>query len=139
MKTCFKCKETKPLYSFYTHKKMADGHINKCKKCTKKDVQIHREKNIEKIRECDRNRGSRTTSAYLKEYRKKYKRKQIAHRKVAYRKSTGDLKPQPCEVCGATEKINAHHDDYSKPLQVRWLCSVHHKLWHKENGEGLNA
>lgn len=37
----------------------------------------------------------------------------------------GKLIPQPCEVCGNPE-VQSHHDDYSKPLQVRWLCRVHH-------------
>jgi hypothetical protein len=35
------------------------------------------------------------------------------------------LVPQPCEVCGAT-KVEKHHPDYSKPLEVRWLCREHH-------------
>lgn len=29
--------------------------------------------------------------------------------------------------------INAHHDDYSKPFNVRWLCPQHHREWHKNN------
>jgi hypothetical protein len=39
----------------------------------------------------------------------------------------GKLKRQPCEVCGATENIERHHEDYSKPLDVQWLCPTHHR------------
>lgn len=42
-----------------------------------------------------------------------------------------------CEVCGAT-RVHAHHDDYAKPLDVRWLCAAHHAEWHQKNGPGLN-
>jgi len=41
-------------------------------------------------------------------------------------------------VCGSSEYIHAHHDDYDKPLDVRWLCAAHHKQWHDENGEAKN-
>lgn len=43
----------------------------------------------------------------------------------------GRLVRQPCEVCGTTTwPVDAHHDDYTKPLDVRWLCRSHHKLHH---------
>lgn len=42
----------------------------------------------------------------------------------------GIIKKQPCETCGATYSIHAHHDDYSQPLNVRWLCNSCHKRLH---------
>lgn len=44
----------------------------------------------------------------------------------------GILKKQPCEVC-SNPKASAHHDDYAKPLDVRWLCRKHHFEWHCHN------
>ena len=44
---------------------------------------------------------------------------------VNYAKRTGLLKAKPCEVCGE-DTAQAHHRDYSKPLEVQWLCTIHH-------------
>jgi DNA-directed RNA polymerase subunit M/transcription elongation factor TFIIS len=50
----------------------------------------------------------------------------------------GDLKKRPCEICGEKRTV-AHHDDYARPLDVRWLCRPHHRRWHIQNGKGANA
>ena len=47
------------------------------------------------------------------------------------------IERQPCEICGA--KAEAHHDNYDKPLDVRWLCFKHHRQWHHDNPELLEV
>lgn len=38
-----------------------------------------------------------------------------------------------CEICGSTKKVEAHHDDYNKPLVVRYFCFSCHRKWHKKH------
>ncbi len=138
-KKCFKCGEVKPLTEFYKHPMMADGHVNKCKECNKKDCRESRSKRIEHYREYDRRRGNRNTQEDINEYWRKYPKKTKARALVARNIKKGNLFRMPCDVCGSTEHIHAHHDDYDKPLNVRWLCAAHHHQWHAKNGEGANA
>ena len=42
----------------------------------------------------------------------------------------GKITKGPCEVCGV-DKVHGHHDDYDKPLEVRWLCPAHHADQHR--------
>ncbi len=138
MKTCKDCKEQKDISMFYKSRSMLDGHLNSCKECIKAGVRKNRAENIEYYREYDRVRGGRQTREYLSIYRAKFKRKYRAHNMVNNAIRDGKLFSEPCETCG-DGKAHAHHDDYARPLNVRWLCAAHHKEWHKENGEGKNA
>lgn len=117
---------------------MADGHVNKCKECNKNDVSSNRKDKIDYYREYDRDRGNRQSPEYLKEYRNKYPKKYKAHNAVNNAIRDNKLFKQPCEICSSNDS-NGHHDDYDKPLEVRWLCAEHHKQWHDINGEGING
>lgn len=135
MKKCFKCGAEKALHEFYRHKKMADGHLGKCKECTKKDVRKHRREN-NSVREYDRERYKRPrrkalTALVSKEWRKNNPDGYKAHTAVGNAIRDGKMKRLPCEVCGDA-KSHAHHKDYSKPFEVRWLCALHHHRHHAE-------
>lgn len=153
MKKCIKCGETKDLKEYYVHKASADGHLGKCKECCKKDSRKNRKEKVEYYRQYDKDRYQ--NDPRVRERHKKYQKtekgikslrqskkkwsennviKRHAHIIVRGAIRNGKLSKKPCEVCGK-EKAHAHHDDYSRPLDVRWLCSKHHREWHKEHGE----
>jgi hypothetical protein len=58
------------------------------------------------------------------------RRRAIARAYANVYERLGKLKRQPCEACGTTRLVQKHHTDYSKPLQVRWLCMRHHREEH---------
>lgn len=133
MKRCFKCLCERPLSDFYKHAMMADGHLNKCKDCTKKDVKEHRQREWEKVRSYDRMRASRPERVAAgkrihQRWRAEHPDRWRAHniRESAVR--SGRVIPCPCWVCGAVAE--AHHPDYSRPLDVVWLCPAHHRQAH---------
>lgn len=135
-KTCFKCNTHQALTEFYKHPQMPDGHVNKCKTCNKKDVSENRLANIEKYRAYDRERAknperAKSAAEISKIWRNSDSRITMCHNKVARAVRRGLLTRAPCSVCGNKNSL-AHHESYSKPLDVVWLCQVHHKARHKE-------
>lgn len=143
MKKCFKCGIEKDLTEFYVHKKMADGHLGKCKTCTKSDVRQHRVDNPEKLKayEEKRNKTARRKKQLTdtcRRMRAKYRDKYKARTAVGRALISGSLTRQPCSVCGTTERLHAHHEDYSKPLDVIWLCGAHHRELHESRGEEVD-
>ena len=66
------------------------------------------------------------------QWRRANPRRYLAHLYVEAAKRCGILTPQPCEVCGG--KAEAHHPDYNRPGDVRWLCRKHHAQLHARGG-----
>ena len=136
MKRCFKCGEVKFLFEFYDHPMMADGHLGKCKECVKQYAKEHRKSNRAYYVQYDKARfQSPERKAKCIEYQKvrrfRNPEKDKAHVMVNNWIRAGKLIRQPCEICGG--KSQAHHDDYSRPLEVRWLCFMHHReLMHNQ-------
>jgi hypothetical protein len=121
------------LSEFYKHAQMGDGHLNKCKECTKADVAKHRQENLERVRAYDKMRASQphriaSRSRIVAEYTERFPKRKKANTAVGNAIRDGRLKKQPCWVCG--EKAVAHHADYDRPLDVVWLCQGHHKQAH---------
>ncbi len=135
-KVCFRCHQDKLISEFYRHSQMKDGHLNKCKECTKNDANKHRSENIEKIREYDRERGKQehriaNSTRSSAAWRSADKRRASCHNKVRWALQSGTLQKLPCERCKNPKSL-AHHEDYGKPLDVIWLCQPCHKQRHKE-------
>ena len=146
MKVCFKCDTKKPLSEFYKHSQMADGHVNKCKKCNKKDVQKNYRVNIDHYKEYDKARGKLPyrkagKAASLSKWRSRNPIKRMASQIVNNAVRDGKIiKPELCEGCESKPiRLHGHHDDYAYALVVRWLCPGCHNKWHQINGEGLNG
>lgn len=83
-------------------------------------VREYRAKNLDVVRAKDRARGFRVYDP----------EKVRARRHATAAVQNGSLRRQPCESCGAPD-AQMHHEDYSQPLEVRWLCSAHHGKLHR--------
>ena len=118
-KRCFKCGKVKPLDEFYAHPQMGDGHLNKCKECARADAKEHREAHPERdletrVRACAKNPSHKNAAMAVD---------------AALR--SGRLKrPERCQGCGRSgseTRLSAHHYDYTRPLDVIWLCAACHR------------
>ena len=75
-------------------------------------------------------------SAYMRKWRKgrpmgeEQRLKDIARSYAGVYLRRGKIAREPCVVCGGTEKMEMHHADYTRPLDVVWMCRVCHVAHH---------
>jgi len=119
-------------------------HRNTCKfcfqkqvtKCNKKNFEQRKNSNLEGFRKEERGRS--------RKWRANHKAEHYAHTLLKRAIEKGEIKkPCICSKCGKQGiKINGHHEDYSKPYEVVWLCDVCHKKRHvdirKKNAQQSN-
>lgn len=141
MKSCSSCGVEKVDSEYYAKHR-------KCKECTKEQVKANRLSKLEYYREYDRNRPNKEErSKQAAEYHKTERGKEVRRkstqnyrrdkvRKQAHLDLNNALKygrmtkPNNCSNCGIECNPHGHHDDYSKPLDVRWLCVKCHTDFH---------
>ena len=134
---CRVCKEDKADDQFYPRQR-------RCKACTCENVRAHRAANLERVKAYDRQRyidnperkanamecarrarADGRNKAYQKRHNEKYPVERAARVKLGNAVMRGKIAKGTCAVCGS-DKVHAHHNDYSKPLDVVWLCPAHH-------------
>ena len=141
---CVRCSEEKEPSDFYAKDRT-------CKECRRSLVRENRKKKIEYYREYDRNRnmtpkrvaartayqkteaGKRSMRKARKKWLKENEDKRAAHIILGNAVRDGRIdKPDNCPICWkAGVRIHGHHDDYAKPLEVRWCCSECHRKIHE--------
>ena len=146
MKTCIDCGKDKVETDFYANK----GCLEKvCKLCRREQRKGRYHADIDTSRAAGRERywhggmreymAERFQRPEVKEaanisaaqYKKANPEKRKAHKAVHYAIKAGKLVRGKCSVCGTSERVEGHHDDYSKKLDVRWLCKTCHADEHR--------
>lgn len=128
LKRCPRCRIEKGRNEFGVRRRNRDGLGDYCKPCTAARVreQYARNPNFRKPQWKRYEEGHKEQiAAYQREYRRAHLDKYYARKLVFYAIKCGMLVREPCEVCGKPDG-EAAHSDYSRPLEVRWLCSLHH-------------
>jgi len=144
MKDCGRCGKRKELSDFYVNRAKEDGLTTWCRSCLSEYHKARLAK-ANASRPEGWKQKAKDKTAYSKawkeanpgkmtEYKRDWWRKNKDRLKVKdavrYAVKTGKLVKTPCEVCGE-EKVEGHHPDYSRPLDVVWLCRQHHLEIHK--------
>lgn len=141
IKTCAQCSVSKPLEDFSPYRRNADGRHSYCKNCVAANAKTKRNRDLDKARKRERARPQRSATMtearrkrcnqQSKKYRLQSPQKSRARSAVKHALLIGVLVRKPCERCGS-ENSEAHHEDYSKPLEVIWLCRLDHAARHIE-------
>lgn len=123
--SCHACKERKPGSEFGDDKTRNSGKASACRACVREKVRLWKLQNPDK----DKRNDKKAIRSWQVRNREKY----IAHHKVWRAIKLGVLlRPKVCSSCERERRIHGHHPDYSKPLEVVWLCHICHRNIHKE-------
>lgn len=119
-KSCSKCRQPLPISQFHKSKSTGDGLSSVCKSCKYKDNKAYYSSKA----------GKAAVSGQTKRKWIRTKQRVRCRNTVNLALAANKLEKKPCSVCGTTNLIEAHHEDYSKPFEIIWLCKRHHMEVH---------
>lgn len=145
-KRCYLCKQIKPFDAFHRDSRTKDGYRFLCKVCTKESRQTpeylanqretgrrYRQRHSEKERERSRQYWKRNPDRVSTHAKNRDALKEQARHALRNAVMAGTLgKPKECQDCRRVARLHGHHDDYTRPLEVAWLCSLCHGLRHRK-------
>jgi hypothetical protein len=135
---CGGCCEWLVDAEFYSDARAPNGLKSHCRKCHSEssirtrdedNARMHRRESARRVRAADPERvRAREQGRPKRPSSQKTRARCQLNRAV---RSGQIARPDSCEACGASGRIEGHHRDYSKPLDVRWLCSLCHGAEHR--------
>jgi hypothetical protein len=143
MKKCSKCKLEKSEENFWKRNNRSSGVNSECKECCSKRRKKYYQSNREKLCKyvVEGQKGNKRYRAYQNKYaiqkRREYDKKFIARQICSLAARAGMIvRPEICSKCSKPGKIEGHHEDYNKPLDVIWVCKGCHELIHHKGFHG---
>jgi len=154
MKKCSKCGKEKLMSEFHKDKSYSCGIKARCKKCVNADAKDYADRNpeLKKARSCvyyENNKkkinkraseyrrtavGRKVKSVSNKKRLDRFPKQARANRLINLEIKNGRVaRPNTCSICSKKRKTQAHHCDYSKPLEVAFMCTYCHASWHITN------
>ncbi len=132
MKRCAKCGQNKSRTEFSARTISKDRLQQRCVKCRAEDRMRDKDRIKATNKEWRKNNPGWST-AVGKRYRERYPEKNRAQRIIEYAIRTGKIyRPDYCESCFKECVPDGHHEDYSKPFEVEWLCKLCHTKLHEQ-------
>lgn len=151
LRRCKSCGRHQDATGFY------ESNRSRCKECVKKDVRDNRADNIDYYRSYDRKRyrendhrkeaarkSANSPAGKASQDRSRERAKGTPERRA--RSAVGNAirdgrleRGTECFFCGGDTRLQAHHHDYSRPLDVFWLCASCHGKLHTVNGDFLRG
>lgn len=134
MKKCTKCQDSKPFSEFERRHENKNKYHSWCKDCRREYFREYNKKHKERRDKQQKQHYYDHKEQLSKRRREKYyadRSPRVARYEVEKAVKSGDLKiPPECESCGHQKKLEGHHEDYSKPLDIIWLCMSCHRIVH---------